>query len=115
MFYSLTFSKMPFLNAHTFIKMFHQKYHELIKQSLIFTAKLYIDKNLKRHSNGKADDFLCDIYHQSHLTKKELYAATTELQVGGVETVRFHNTDALSQSQTNKLVFQRACFRVTRE
>lgn len=70
--------------------MFDQKYLELIKKS-IFAAKLYIDKNLKRHSNGKADDFLCDIYHQSHLTKKELYAATTELQVGGVETVRFHN------------------------
>ncbi|XP_051986135.1 1,25-dihydroxyvitamin D(3) 24-hydroxylase, mitochondrial-like [Xyrauchen texanus] len=50
------------------------------------TAKLYIDKKLKRHSNGEADDFLCDIYHHSHLTKKELYAATTELQIGGVET-----------------------------
>uniref|UniRef100_A0A673IZU7 Cytochrome P450, family 24, subfamily A, polypeptide 1 n=1 Tax=Sinocyclocheilus rhinocerous TaxID=307959 RepID=A0A673IZU7_9TELE len=67
-------------------KMFNQKYHRLIKQSIILTAKLYIDKNLKRQSNGKTGNFLCDIYHQSHLTKKELYAATTELQVGGVET-----------------------------
>lgn len=40
-----------------------------------------------RHSSGQSDDFLCDIYHNSPLTKKELYAATTELQVGGVETV----------------------------
>uniref|UniRef100_A0A673JA92 Cytochrome P450, family 24, subfamily A, polypeptide 1 n=1 Tax=Sinocyclocheilus rhinocerous TaxID=307959 RepID=A0A673JA92_9TELE len=62
------------------------KINEVSSQSIILTAKLYIDKNLKRQSNGKTGNFLCDIYHQSHLTKKELYAATTELQVGGVET-----------------------------
>ncbi|MBN3319550.1 CP24A protein, partial [Atractosteus spatula] len=50
------------------------------------TAKMYIDKRLNRHSGQPADDFLCDIYQRSHLTKKELYAATTELQIGGVET-----------------------------
>lgn len=30
-----------------------------------------------------------DILHQSRLSKKELYAAITELQIGGVETVSF--------------------------
>ncbi|XP_016312817.1 1,25-dihydroxyvitamin D(3) 24-hydroxylase, mitochondrial-like [Sinocyclocheilus anshuiensis] len=60
--------------------------HTAAWDRIFSTAKLYIDKNLKRQSNGKTGNFLCDIYHQSHLTKKELYAATTELQVGGVET-----------------------------
>ncbi|XP_059426093.1 1,25-dihydroxyvitamin D(3) 24-hydroxylase, mitochondrial [Carassius carassius] len=60
--------------------------HTAAWDRIFSTAKLYIDKNLKSHSNGKTGNFLCDIYHQSHLTKKELYAATTELQVGGVET-----------------------------
>uniref|UniRef100_A0A672NG35 1,25-dihydroxyvitamin D(3) 24-hydroxylase, mitochondrial-like n=1 Tax=Sinocyclocheilus grahami TaxID=75366 RepID=A0A672NG35_SINGR len=60
--------------------------HTAAWDRIFSTAKLYIDKNLKRHSNDNTGNFLCDIYHQSHLTKKELYAATTELQVGGVET-----------------------------
>ncbi|XP_023652422.2 1,25-dihydroxyvitamin D(3) 24-hydroxylase, mitochondrial [Paramormyrops kingsleyae] len=50
------------------------------------TAKVYIDKKLKRHQKDSSDDFLCEIYHHSRLSKKELYAATTELQIGGVET-----------------------------
>uniref|UniRef100_A0A669E3P1 Cytochrome P450, family 24, subfamily A, polypeptide 1 n=1 Tax=Oreochromis niloticus TaxID=8128 RepID=A0A669E3P1_ORENI len=32
------------------------------------------------------DDLIGDILHQSSLSKKELYAAITELQIGGVET-----------------------------
>uniref|UniRef100_A0A672JMA2 Cytochrome P450, family 24, subfamily A, polypeptide 1 n=1 Tax=Salarias fasciatus TaxID=181472 RepID=A0A672JMA2_SALFA len=32
------------------------------------------------------DDLIGDILHQSNLSKKELYAAITELQIGGVET-----------------------------
>lgn len=52
-----------------------------------FSAKIYIDKKLKRHSSGETDGFLSDIYHNCPLTKKELYAAITELQIGGVETV----------------------------
>lgn len=60
--------------------------HTAAWDRIFSTAKLYIDKKLNRQSDGKAGDFLCDIYHQNHLTKKELYAATTELQVGGVET-----------------------------
>lgn len=52
-----------------------------------FTAKVYIDKKLKKHSSGETGGFLTDIYHNCPLTKKELYAAITELQIGGVETV----------------------------
>lgn len=55
--------------------------------SFFSSAKIYIDKKLKRHSSGETDGFLSDIYHNCPLTKKELYAAITELQIGGVETV----------------------------
>ncbi|XP_042364231.1 1,25-dihydroxyvitamin D(3) 24-hydroxylase, mitochondrial isoform X2 [Plectropomus leopardus] len=50
------------------------------------TAKVYIDKKLKRNANRAPDDLIGDILHQSCLSKKELYAAITELQIGGVET-----------------------------
>ncbi|KAM6981201.1 1,25-dihydroxyvitamin D(3) 24-hydroxylase, mitochondrial [Aplochiton taeniatus] len=54
---------------------------------LIFsTAKVYIDKKLMRNSTEASDDLIGDIYRNSHLSKKELYATITELQIGGVET-----------------------------
>ena len=52
------------------------------------SAKVYIDKKLKRGETGAADDLIGDIFRQSRLSKKELYATITELQIGGVETVR---------------------------
>lgn len=54
---------------------------------LLPPAKVYIDKKLKRNSGRAPDDLIGDILQQSHLSKKELYAAITELQIGGVETV----------------------------
>lgn len=51
------------------------------------TAKVYIDKKLKRNEVRAPDDLIGDILHHSCLSKKELYAAITELQIGGVETV----------------------------
>lgn len=54
------------------------------------SAKVYIDKKLKRNSGRAPDDLIGDILHQSRLSKKELYAAITELQIGGVETVSIH-------------------------
>ncbi|KAJ8359159.1 hypothetical protein SKAU_G00156840 [Synaphobranchus kaupii] len=62
------------------------KDHTAAWDRIFSTAKLYIDRRLKRHVSKPTDDFLCDIFHQSNLSKKELYAATTELQIGGVET-----------------------------
>lgn len=53
----------------------------------VSSAKVYIDKKLKRNSVRAPDDLIGDILHHSCLSKKELYAAITELQIGGVETV----------------------------
>ncbi|XP_036387550.1 1,25-dihydroxyvitamin D(3) 24-hydroxylase, mitochondrial [Megalops cyprinoides] len=60
--------------------------HTAAWDHIFSTAKLYIDKRLKRKMTKSTDDFLCDIYRRSNISKKELYAATTELQIGGVET-----------------------------
>ncbi|XP_038870975.1 1,25-dihydroxyvitamin D(3) 24-hydroxylase, mitochondrial-like [Salvelinus namaycush] len=62
--------------------------HTTAWDRIFSTAKVYIDKKIKRHAGatGPSDDFLCDIYRHSQLSKKELYAAITELQIGGVET-----------------------------
>lgn len=51
-------------------------------------VKPCIDHRLERYSQQPGADFLCDIYQQDHLSKKELYAAVTELQLAAVETVR---------------------------
>lgn len=53
----------------------------------VSSAKVYIDKKMKRNSIRAPDDLIGDILHHSSLSKKELYAAITELQIGGVETV----------------------------
>ncbi|XP_067410737.1 1,25-dihydroxyvitamin D(3) 24-hydroxylase, mitochondrial isoform X2 [Emydura macquarii macquarii] len=50
------------------------------------TAKCSIDRRLEKYSANPSEDFLCDIYFGSQLTKKELYAAITEFQIAGVET-----------------------------
>lgn len=60
--------------------------------SLLFcvsSAKVYIDKKLKRIDTRAPDDLIGDILQNSCLSKKELYAAITELQIGGVETVSY--------------------------
>ncbi|XP_030389097.1 1,25-dihydroxyvitamin D(3) 24-hydroxylase, mitochondrial isoform X3 [Gopherus evgoodei] len=50
------------------------------------TAKCSIDSRLEKYSANPSEDFLCDIYFGSQLSKKELYAAITEFQIAGVET-----------------------------
>ncbi|MEJ1279146.1 breast carcinoma amplified sequence 1 [Cricetulus griseus] len=50
------------------------------------TVKPCIDNRLEKYSQQPDTDFLCDIYHHNHLSKKELYAAVTELQLAAVET-----------------------------
>ncbi|XP_046882254.1 1,25-dihydroxyvitamin D(3) 24-hydroxylase, mitochondrial [Hypomesus transpacificus] len=61
--------------------------HTAAWDRIFSTAKVYIDRKLNQHSAGTGDDtFLSDIYRNSRLSKKELYAAITELQIGGVET-----------------------------
>ncbi|NXC97022.1 CP24A protein, partial [Certhia familiaris] len=50
------------------------------------SAKHSIDCRLQKHSANPQEDFLCDIYSGGQLSRKELYAAITELQIAGVET-----------------------------
>ena len=77
---------------HGFIKVLPKYLSELL---CVSSAKVYIDRKLKRNADRDPDDLIGDILHQSNLSKKELYAAITELQIGGVETV----------SNTTKLYF----------
>ncbi|KAG7226710.1 hypothetical protein INR49_014058 [Caranx melampygus] len=60
--------------------------HTAAWDRIFSTAKVYIDKKLKRNEVRAPDDLIGDILHHSCLSKKELYAAITELQIGGVET-----------------------------
>ncbi|XP_007910179.1 1,25-dihydroxyvitamin D(3) 24-hydroxylase, mitochondrial [Callorhinchus milii] len=62
------------------------KDHTEAWDNIFKTAKHYIDKRLSRHSSCPANDFLSEIYYDNELSRKELYAAITELQIGGVET-----------------------------
>lgn len=50
-------------------------------------VKSCVDHRLERHAEEPGADFLGDIYHRSQLSRKELYAAVTELQLAAVETV----------------------------
>ncbi|XP_043945973.1 1,25-dihydroxyvitamin D(3) 24-hydroxylase, mitochondrial [Protopterus annectens] len=50
------------------------------------TVKYYIDKRLMRHAAKPSEDFLSDIFSCSKITKKELYATITEMQIGAVES-----------------------------
>ncbi|KAH0619168.1 hypothetical protein JD844_018909 [Phrynosoma platyrhinos] len=60
--------------------------HTKAWDNIFKTVKCSIDSRLKKHSANPSEDFLCDIYFGSQLSKKELYAAITELQIAGVET-----------------------------
>ncbi|KAM9408881.1 1,25-dihydroxyvitamin D(3) 24-hydroxylase, mitochondrial [Pholidichthys leucotaenia] len=60
--------------------------HTAAWDCIFSTAKVYIDKKLKRSASRTPDDLIGDILDQSCLSKKELYAAITEMQIAGVET-----------------------------
>ncbi|XP_031228736.1 1,25-dihydroxyvitamin D(3) 24-hydroxylase, mitochondrial [Mastomys coucha] len=60
--------------------------HTLAWDTIFKSVKPCIDNRLERYSQQPGEDFLCDIYQQDHLSKKELYAAVTELQLAAVET-----------------------------
>ncbi|XP_078092560.1 1,25-dihydroxyvitamin D(3) 24-hydroxylase, mitochondrial isoform X1 [Mustelus asterias] len=62
------------------------KDHTEAWDNIFKTAKCHIDGRLNRHSACPANDFLSEIYNGSELSRKELYATITELQIGGVET-----------------------------
>ncbi|XP_006881711.1 PREDICTED: 1,25-dihydroxyvitamin D(3) 24-hydroxylase, mitochondrial-like isoform X2 [Elephantulus edwardii] len=60
--------------------------HTLAWDTIFKSVKSSIDRQLEKHSGTPSADFLCDIYHHNRLSKKELYAAVTELQLAAVET-----------------------------
>ncbi|XP_005569441.3 1,25-dihydroxyvitamin D(3) 24-hydroxylase, mitochondrial [Macaca fascicularis] len=60
--------------------------HTLAWDTIFKSVKSCVDNRLEKYSQQPSADFLCDIYHQNRLSKKELYAAVTELQLAAVET-----------------------------
>ncbi|KAK1337170.1 hypothetical protein QTO34_001792 [Cnephaeus nilssonii] len=60
--------------------------HTLAWDTIFKSVKSCIDRRLEKHAEQPGADFLCDIYHRHQLSKKELYAAVTELQLAAVET-----------------------------
>ncbi|XP_042636558.1 1,25-dihydroxyvitamin D(3) 24-hydroxylase, mitochondrial [Orycteropus afer afer] len=60
--------------------------HTLAWDTIFKSVKSSIDSQLEKSSQAPGTDFLCDIYHHSQLSRKELYAAVTELQLAAVET-----------------------------
>ncbi|XP_036179000.1 1,25-dihydroxyvitamin D(3) 24-hydroxylase, mitochondrial isoform X4 [Myotis myotis] len=60
--------------------------HTLAWDTIFKSVKSCIDRRLEKHAEQPSADFLCDIYHRNQLSKKELYAAVTELQLAAVET-----------------------------
>ncbi|XP_030068698.1 1,25-dihydroxyvitamin D(3) 24-hydroxylase, mitochondrial isoform X2 [Microcaecilia unicolor] len=62
------------------------KDHTQAWDNIFETAKCHIDRRLMKHPDEATEDFLCNIYADSQLSKKEIYAAITEIQIGAVET-----------------------------
>ncbi|XP_049725045.1 1,25-dihydroxyvitamin D(3) 24-hydroxylase, mitochondrial isoform X2 [Elephas maximus indicus] len=60
--------------------------HTLAWDTIFKSVKSSINSRLEKYSETRNADFLCDIYHHNRLSKKELYAAITELQLAAVET-----------------------------
>ncbi|XP_053309574.1 1,25-dihydroxyvitamin D(3) 24-hydroxylase, mitochondrial [Spea bombifrons] len=62
------------------------KEHTRAWDSIFQTAKCHIDRRLTKLLSKDTEDFLCTIYNDSKLTKKEIYATITEMLIGAVET-----------------------------
>uniref|UniRef100_A0A8D2AFJ6 Cytochrome P450 family 24 subfamily A member 1 n=1 Tax=Sciurus vulgaris TaxID=55149 RepID=A0A8D2AFJ6_SCIVU len=60
--------------------------HTLAWDTIFRSVKSCVNSRLEKYSQQPGADFLCDIYHPSQLSRKELYAAVTELQLAAVET-----------------------------
>ncbi|XP_058894945.1 1,25-dihydroxyvitamin D(3) 24-hydroxylase, mitochondrial [Kogia breviceps] len=60
--------------------------HTLAWDTIFKSVKSCVDNRLEKYSEQPSMDFISDIYHHNQLSKKELYAAVTELQLAAVET-----------------------------
>ncbi|EPY80014.1 cytochrome P450, family 24, subfamily A, polypeptide 1-like isoform 2 [Camelus ferus] len=76
--------------------------HTQAWDTIFKSVKSCIDNRLEKYAEQPSMDFLCDIYHHNQLSKKELYAAVTELQLAAVETtVLMLNTHVLGSNEEN--------------
>ncbi|XP_049637295.1 1,25-dihydroxyvitamin D(3) 24-hydroxylase, mitochondrial isoform X1 [Suncus etruscus] len=60
--------------------------HTQAWDTIFTTVKSCIDSRLEKCLEQPTTDFLWDIYHHQSISKKDLYAVVTELQLGAVET-----------------------------
>ncbi|KAM5246231.1 1,25-dihydroxyvitamin D(3) 24-hydroxylase, mitochondrial [Ctenodactylus gundi] len=60
--------------------------HTLAWDTIFESVKSCVNSRLEKYSEQPGPDFLYDIYHHSQLSKKELYASLTELQLAAVES-----------------------------
>ncbi|EHB15089.1 1,25-dihydroxyvitamin D(3) 24-hydroxylase, mitochondrial [Heterocephalus glaber] len=60
--------------------------HTLAWDTIFKSVKSCINSRLEKRSQQPSTDFLGDIYDHSQLSRKELYAAVTEIQLGATET-----------------------------
>ncbi|XP_036101589.1 1,25-dihydroxyvitamin D(3) 24-hydroxylase, mitochondrial isoform X2 [Molossus molossus] len=60
--------------------------HTQAWDTIFRSVKSCVDGRLARPAEEPGADFLCDVYHHGQLSKKDLYAAVTELQLAAVET-----------------------------
>ncbi|VFV42911.1 cytochrome family [Lynx pardinus] len=76
--------------------------HTRAWDTIFRSVKSCIDSRLEHCSEQPSKDFLCDIYLHNQLSRKELYAAVTELQLAAVETtVLMLNTQVLGSNEEN--------------
>ncbi|XP_069507232.1 1,25-dihydroxyvitamin D(3) 24-hydroxylase, mitochondrial [Ambystoma mexicanum] len=74
------------VELHKSLKTKTWKDHTQAWDSIFATAKHHIDRRLMKPSAKANEDFLCAIYNDSKLSKKEMYAVITDMQIGAVET-----------------------------
>ncbi|XP_006839232.1 PREDICTED: 1,25-dihydroxyvitamin D(3) 24-hydroxylase, mitochondrial-like isoform X2 [Chrysochloris asiatica] len=60
--------------------------HTQAWDTIFKSVKSSVNSQLEKYSQTPSADLLCDIFHRNRLSKKELYAAVTELQLAAVET-----------------------------
>uniref|UniRef100_H0VG30 Cytochrome P450 family 24 subfamily A member 1 n=1 Tax=Cavia porcellus TaxID=10141 RepID=H0VG30_CAVPO len=60
--------------------------HTLAWDTIFNSVKSCVNSRLEKYSQQPGMDFLGDIYDHNQLSKKELYAAITEIQLGAIET-----------------------------
>nr|XP_033791173.1 1,25-dihydroxyvitamin D(3) 24-hydroxylase, mitochondrial-like [Geotrypetes seraphini] len=74
------------VNLHRKCNTAQWQKHTQAWDDIFMTVKRFINERLENISNSEKGDILSKISEQSQLSKKELSAIFTELQIGGIET-----------------------------